>query len=306
MASQSITLDSGLISIALVVRSGTGPRFVFHYPPHPTEQVSQRERRFGTELDVSDEEDYDGGFGDSDGSDLEDDNFLSSAGKFNPADRMNRKKQRHMGPLEGDDHYDSPSGEQIVPWEHLGEFSTTDLEMILTPSKAFHKKKFELSLDPLHFVSYPMHIREDGFWRKRRQKKTKKSKKDTTEAGPSDGKPVESVKREDPEKDQQASSSDPDDNGGMTMFNVVFILSLPKDNVEERILIYDHVVKKFNKALKHAQAQDDYVWKESEKILVLKEKARDERKSPFIIGLAILIISRSPDELAMEPDSGRV
>jgi hypothetical protein len=40
------------------------------------------------------------------------------------------------------------------------------------------------------------------------------------------------------------------------------------------------VVKKFNKALNHAQASCDYVWKESEMILAMKERAREDRKFP--------------------------
>lgn len=283
MASQSIAMSSGLIAIALIIRSGAGPRFVFHHPPHPTDQASQREARFGTELDISDEEDQDGDAEDSDESELEDGGFQlnQSVGKLSLGETK-RKKQRHLGPMEGDEHYNSPSGEQIVPWEHLGEFSTTDLEMILTPSRAFHKKKFELCLDPLYFVSYPMHIREDGLWKKARPKKAKKAKKEATEVGSGDGKSAEKLTKEESDKDPQVNSDDAEDTGGMTMFNVVFVLNLPKDEADERILIYEHVIKKFNKALKHAQAQDNFVWKESEMILAMKEKAREERASPFL------------------------
>lgn len=281
MASQSLSMSAGLIAIALVVRSGAGPRFVFHYPAHLTEQASQREARFGTELDISDEEDEDDDCGDSDESEPEDGGFQlnQAAGKLSLGEKVNRKKLRHVAPLEGDDHYDGPNGEQIVPWEHLGEFSTTDLEMILTPLRAFHKKKFELTLDPLYFVSYPMHIREDGLWKKKRPKKGKKTKKEGPGATSEDGKSAEKPTKEESDKDLPANSDDADDNGEMTMFNVVFVLNLPKHDADGRILIYEHVIKKFNKALKHAQAQENFVWKQSEMILSMKEKAREERRS---------------------------
>jgi hypothetical protein len=72
----------------------------------------------------------------------------------------------------------------------------------------------------------------------------------------------------------------------MTMFNVVFILSVAKDEADERIAeVYEHVIKKFNKALKHAQASSNYVWKESEMILGMKEKAREERKLLFRLSI---------------------
>ena len=280
MASQSVSMSAGLIAIALVVRSGAGPRFVFHYPAHPSEHASQREARFGTELDISEEEDDDDDYGESDESELEDGGFQlgQAVGKLGMGDKFNRKKSHHVAALEGDDHYDAPNGEQMVPWEHLGEFSTTDLEMILTPSRAFHKKKFELTLDPLYFVSYPMHIREDGLWKKKRPKKGKKTKKEGSGGPSDDGKPAEKLKKEDSDKELPASSEDADDNGDMTMFNVVFVLNLPKHDADGRVLIYEHVIKKFNKALKHAQAQDNFVWKESERILSMKEKAREERR----------------------------
>jgi hypothetical protein len=279
-------MSSGLIAIALVVRSGAGPRFVFHYPPHLTEQPSQREGRFGTELDISDEEEEDDDCGDSDESELEDGGFQlnHAVGKLNLGEKINRKKIRHVGSLEGDDHYDGRNGEQVVPWEHLGEFSTMDLEMILTPSRAFHKKKFELTLDPLYFVSYPMHIREDGLWKKKRLRKGKKSKKGESGAVSEDGKSSEMSKKEDSDKDQPANSDGADDNGDMTMFNVVFMLNLSKHDANGNILIYEHVIKKFNKALKHAQAQDNFVWKESEMILSMKEKAREDRTLYLLLG----------------------
>jgi len=67
----------------------------------------------------------------------------------------------------------------------------------------------------------------------------------------------------------------------MTMFNVVFILDAGKEGAEARISeMYEHIIKKFNKALNHAQACSNYVWKESELILSMKEKAKEESMDP--------------------------
>jgi hypothetical protein len=289
MASHLLTSNSGVIAVALIIRSRDGPRFVFQYPPRPTTQASQREVRYGTELDQSEmeeksEDDEDG----SDDSDLEDGGYqiVPALGKLDLNEKVSKRKARQVEPLEGDDHYDSPSGEHVVPWEYLGEFSTRDLESILTPSRAFHKKKFELSLDPLYFVAYPIHVREDGLWKKKKPpKKTKKSQKGVTEdeTTSGDGKPLEGEKNDAGKaKAGDDNSEGGDDHGGMTMFNVVFILNVPKDEEDERIIeVYEHVIKKFNKALKYAQAQSNYVWKESEMILSIKEKAREERKFPI-------------------------
>lgn len=290
------TANPGLIAVALVIRSRDGPRFVFHYPPQPTTtQASQREMKYGTELDQSETEDKIQEDDDGDESDLEDGGYQLNVGfgKLDMSEKASstQGKARDVDSSDGDDHYDLPSGEHFVPWEHLGEFSTQDLESILTPSRAFHKKKFELSLDPLYFVTYPIHVREDGLWKKKKPKKIKKTKGGAeVEVDGEDEKPVDSEQKVDNDNDNgegegkgkadDENSEDCDDHGGMTMFNVVFVLNVYREEEDERIQdIYEHVIKKFNKALKHAQAQSNYVWKESEMILSMKEKAREERKS---------------------------
>jgi hypothetical protein len=288
MASSTAFADPGLIAIALVIRSRDGPRFVYHYPRQPITKASQRETRYGTELDDEPATEQNGeGNDDTDDSDLEDGGYQVQQVMGNlDLNTKSRKNMKDLRDLEDDDHFDSPQGEHIVPWEHLGEFMTTDLESILTPSRAFHKKKFELSLDPLNFVSYPMHIREDGLWKKKKPKKPKKSKQDETEVGEAGS---ENKKKAD---EKSGDSEDGDDHGGMTMFNVVFVLNVPKDEEDERVHeIYEHIIKKFNKALNHAQASSNYIWKESEKILSMKEKAREDSEiSTYHIEMLMLII----------------
>jgi nitrogen permease regulator 3-like protein len=276
MAFATLGNHAGLKAIGLVIRSRDGPRFVFHYPAHPSNKAAERELRFGTELDDEPDEE-DEVYSDSDDSELEESGHsaLPALSKLNITEKAESRKKKldHEDHPKGDDHFDNENGEHVVPWEHVFEFPTNDLESILTPSRVFHKKKFELSLDPLHFVTYPMHIREDGTWKKKKTKKSKKSKKEGSDPEGSGGKSDE-VKNP-----TGNSSDDGDDSGGMTMFNVVFILNLPKEEQDQRILeIYEHIIKKFNKAMKHAQASSNFVWKESEMILSMKEKAREERK----------------------------
>ena len=282
MAYPTAAMESGLIAIALVIRSRDGPRFVFHYPPHPDTKTSQRKGLYGTELDESDSED------DTlpvDNSDLDDGNFLAhKAHKLDLSDSVVTEPKDHVEAAEEDldGHYDNRSGEHVVPWEHLFDFHTTDLESILTPSRAYHKKKFELSLDPLYFVSCPIHIRPDGLWNKKKPKKSRKPNPTDSETvisgrGKSNG--SEGKDKSGMVTPAETASEDGEDHGGMTMFNVVFILNVPKDEADEKIAtIYDHVIKKLNKALKHGQASANYVWKESEMILLMKEKAREESK----------------------------
>ncbi|KAF7895140.1 hypothetical protein EAF00_006954 [Botryotinia globosa] len=289
-------IDSGLIAVALVIKSQTGPHFVFHYPPRPSFAPPPRNYRYGTETDQSelgertgsDEDDSD------DFSDLEDP-IASKIGKLNLNGKKgnggNGSRSRHVE-IDNDDHLEGRDGEQIVPWEQFGEFPTVDLASILTPPRPYHKKKFELSIDNLYFVSYPLHIREDGFWKKpRKSKKGKEVAKDEDEA--EEGQAVSGSQAK-----KGSSLDDGDDHGEMTMFNVVFVISLPRHEQDERIEeLYEHVIKTFNKALNHAQAQSNYVWKESETILGMKERAREDKRPMSQLWSQILVKSTLADAM---------
>jgi hypothetical protein len=66
----------------------------------------------------------------------------------------------------------------------------------------------------------------------------------------------------------------------MTMFNVVFVLNPPALEYQSRVKeMYDNVTRKYAKALKYEQARFQYVWKESKKILDIKQRAKDHGKS---------------------------
>ncbi|RAL63785.1 hypothetical protein DID88_003430 [Monilinia fructigena] len=252
--------------------------------------------KYGTETDQSElEEQADSDDEDSDDfSDLED-SIASKIGKLNLSGKKttggSSSRSRHVE-IECDDHIEGKDGEQIVPWERFGEFPTVDLASILTPTRAYHKKKFELSIENLYFVSYPLHIREDGFWKKpRKLKKGKEVAKDGDEVEGSQATSNSQAKK-------GSSSDDGDYRGEMTMFNVVFVISLPRHEQDERIEeLYEHVIKTFNKALNHAQAQSNYVWKESETILGMKERAREDKRPMSHLWSQILIKSTLADAM---------
>lgn len=266
-----------LVGVALIVRSRDGPRFVFHYPARPEFDVAKKNIRYGTELDPSTSLGND----DSDASDPEDGDFelhkeYERVGLVHEPEP--KKKSRPMNPWDGDHHYDE-NGAQIVPWEHLDNFDTKDLESILTPARAFHKKKFVLSLDPLVFVTYPIHCYEDGNWKKKKKdKKQKEIYSAQSLATPSELYDVATEGSHSPENGNGENAAK-EDQGGMTMFNVVFILNPERNEIDQRVSeIYDNVAKVFNKALQRAQTQSNYVWKQSDHIMSMKEKAREERK----------------------------
>jgi nitrogen permease regulator 3-like protein len=282
---------SSLLGVALIIKSKEGPRFVFHYPPRLANKECRERPRYGTELDpttpdTSDDE------GHSDDDDLEDDIFQIH-NRFGLG-----KKSRHVSLRDSDEHFES-DGVQIVPWEHLDAFRIQDLASILTPARLYHKKCFELTLDPLHFVTYPMHIREDGKWKKKKKKKAKKAKSRKHATSSTEGKAVNGdTEAESEEKvaeileneklDAEGSnhkatgggeggSENWNDEGGMTMFNLVFILNPGQLEAPVEVAnIFEHVAKDINKALRYAQSYSNYVWKQSDMILAMKDKAREK------------------------------
>ncbi|KAI0594990.1 hypothetical protein F4775DRAFT_394460 [Biscogniauxia sp. FL1348] len=267
--------SSNFLGVALVVnRSRDGPRFVFHYPPHihPTTNRAS----------VSEEVD-----------ELDDDDESLLDQLAHPASveasSGSLPKSVDLQNWNHDDHLETESGSHIVPWEHVAGYPTKDLESLLTPSRAFHKRLFQVSLDQLCFVSYPVYAPENGIWRKK-----KKQPKYQPPKSPENG--------DSANKDGQSAASAPDipqietrdmaDDGaganppdkaeekksGMTMFNLVFILNPQRHEAKELTeTLYFHIIKKINKALKYSQQKSDFVWKESKRILTLKDKNREAK-----------------------------
>ncbi|RAH81468.1 hypothetical protein BO86DRAFT_410062 [Aspergillus japonicus CBS 114.51] len=200
------------------------------------------------------------------------------------------------------------------PWETLLGLPADVWEKLLSPSRSWHKRRFEVGINDLAFVGWPVFVREDGMWRKERRKKRKP--RATWEGGelghnekPEDDDEDDargeaaadllaastetlSPKQMTPAESQRASitsihstraaseSLDGDDKDSMTMFNVVFVLDPPLLEYSMRLReIYDNIIKKFSKALKWEQARTDYVWREARHISHIKEKAKEKGMS---------------------------
>lgn len=262
MAMSFVNSDN-LLAVALIVnRSRDGPAFVFHYPAQ-VRAVSP-------------------GVDGRDAADLEDillERLSQPANRdaiTGPAGREDLPRQ-----WDRDEHIVTESGSQIVPWEHVAGFPARDLAGILTPARSYHKTRFQLSLDPLHCVSYPIHVPENGKWKK--PKKAGKAKATSAHADEqSASNEPDSLSRKalevPKEKDTKKDEADEEKRSSMTMFNLVFILNPKKSEVKELVdSLYVNIVKKANKAYKYSQQHSDFVWKESKRILAAKDKAREER-----------------------------
>jgi hypothetical protein len=290
MALPVLPNTDNFLGVALVInRSRDGPRFVFHYPPCllPTESAKR---------------DADGG----DNVDEDDDILLGRPSREARVETGSSSAllAAELAQWNHDDHVVTESGTQIVPWEHVAGFPTKDLENILTPARAYHKRLFQVSLDPLYCVSYPIQVPENGVWRKKKDKKPQKqrlphresgsARKDDDdpfptdagasarsggEKGPSD---AEKIEARDMLKPLAKSAEEAEDKkSSMTMFNLVFFLNPKKHEVKPLVdIMFTHIIKKINKAYKYCQQRSGFVWKESKRILALKDKGREDSKSP--------------------------
>ncbi|KAM0285029.1 hypothetical protein ACHAQH_001720 [Verticillium albo-atrum] len=217
-------------------------------------------------------------------------------------------KTDHLSNQNWDDHQFTESGTQLVPWERVAGFPTQDLASVLTPARSYHKTSFQLSLDPLYCVSYPIHVPDNGVWKKKKRQqkpeRAKSTKTDDTYIAPSESEA--SKQNEDTQSAPDAAQSDQkekekekekeddadDKRASMTMFNLVFIIHPKKHEVKELVAtLYHNIIKKVNKAYKYSQQHSDFVWKESKRIIALKDKAREEKRKMSSLWTEILMSS---------------
>lgn len=300
---------------------------MFHYPPNPLSENGfrptakgargSRPRNQANKTNDSDLSDQSGATSDEDEEDST--NHLG-AGTGNASIRRasnfgvdsvagspalsDRPRSGSLGPVRphrkrggNSDVEDGPGNERQEgdefrqPGEPILGLQTDVWEKLLSPPRAWHKRRFEVGINDLAFVGWPVFVREDGTWRKQRRKKTKQKPRPIWEGGElGHNEDAEDVRDEEGVEGNEGSglnqsiasegrppgSRDSDDKDAMTMFNVVFVLDPPLLEYSTRIRdIYDNIIKKFTKALKWEQARTDYVWRESQHILHAKEMARE-------------------------------
>ncbi|KAK3299070.1 nitrogen permease regulator of amino acid transport activity 3-domain-containing protein [Chaetomium fimeti] len=301
MALPVLPNTDNFLGVALVInRSRDGPRFVFHYPPYLLPPGTSK--------------------GDTDGGDDvdEDDDILP--GRPSRESRIETGSSSALLAAElaqwnHDDHLVTDSGTQIVPWEQVAGFPTKDLENILKPARAYHKRLFQVSLDPIYCVSYPIQVPENGVWRKKKGKEAGKQRHPQKEPGPAkreDDDPfstdaggsarsggerglgdAEKIEARDTLKPPTKSAEEAEDKkSSMTMFNLVFFLNPKKHEVKPLVdIMFTHIIKKINKAYKYCQQRSDFVWKESKRILALKDKGREDKRKMSLLWKEILSTS---------------
>ncbi|KAL6704827.1 Nitrogen permease regulator 3 [Coniothyrium glycines] len=344
---------SNLHAILLVTKSRSlGPRLAFHYPPlcpsaaafaaakdpswfrHETSTASIDSRSEDSEWDDSSDSDDDndieigsrtsGGRGSgravTGASSRERDWPRPAPGAWGKQETMD---EEHVGDHD-DDTYGSGRRRRNGgdhDWDHVLGFKTDALEKMLTPSKEYNKRRFELGVESIVFVGAPMFVRDDGLWKKPKRKKKAKFAVENLhdghlvvnlnmgdeahgergvssleqhtkpapepfiypqgfEPGYGHGSPIPSIAPSETGSDARSNSTSHDSNPDMTMFNVVFVINPPALEYQQRVKeMYDNVTRKYAKALKYEEARFQYVWKESKKIIDIKQRSKETNES---------------------------
>jgi nitrogen permease regulator 3-like protein len=285
--------NPSLVAIILVVQARSGPCFVYHYPPAPLSKSVPRPPEDGTmsyeNSSISDDETI--STSDEDGS-L--DGYGRGRTKPKRANVANEEEEDSPSPVAGNKNNE----EWRAPWDHLLGLDASALEKLLMPSdRSWHKRRFEVAFNELVFVGWPVFVREDGTWRKKRRKE----KISSTEADVATANRGLGVLQEgkDDAKDEaghlgqnglstlvttDTDSAQREEKREMTTFNVVFVLNPPVLEYSLRVKeMYEHVVKKLGKALKWEQARANYVWTQSDVILKTKAQASDKSPLPLFL-----------------------
>ena len=290
-----------LIGIALLIQARAGPRFVFHYPPQtrpePTASAKRASSANGRSSTTS---------SDVDSSVSSDDDIATARTAEFESVTSSRRRKRDRQPDEDNDEDSPPEADWFLDgkpeWESFAGFPTDGLEKLLSPSRAYHKRRFELSMNDLVFLGWPLFVNEDGTWKKKKRRRRKRiddsvttlgrervsggrdgwdQSEDTSGLDEREGREggANGGKEESRKKDGPPPQSKKDESK-LKMFHVVFVLNPPAtDESDKRVDdMYDNIVKKFSRALKYEQGRMDYVFSEAKLILDLKETAKDNRK----------------------------
>lgn len=301
--------DVGLLAVLLITHSRPGPKLVFHCPLRPQSQS----RRLPSSTDGEDHRRLD------DPNNARD---HAATPRFQPPDENRSKFQRSA--VSG-----NPDSGQLFG------ISTETLEKLLFPGRWCDRKKFEISIGDITFISRPVYAEDSGKWNRGEQGLEQEAShngrprtppadisntvdRDTeVQSGITIIEPTPTKTKHDfthvPESlpsqsglslgtsmNSESTASASISPETLTAFNVVLAISKstyagPQSKTP---VVYEQVAKKLSKALAFLQKDSSYVGIESRKLSQLKTQAKQNGWIPR--DLQLQMIERS--ELAWSLD----
>jgi nitrogen permease regulator 3-like protein len=264
-AHSTIFMSSGshpyLLAVLLITqRTGSEAQVVFHYPPHPlSDQQSDPHQHRDVASDANSSSDSDGD------SSSDDNDFQAFLRRTKP--QVSRHQLHDHKALLGKDnehHLDasmkSSNQRQARTWEPLLGLGEEGLASLLAPGRAWHKRKFEMSINDLVFLGRPVYARASGTWHHRRRATSKNQVEDDMDT-PSDT----ATGSEQGERTKALPRNHSRRKSPLAMFHVVFVMNPPPLEHSAKVKeMYDNVARKLSRILKWEQTKNQYVWKESD------------------------------------------
>lgn len=285
-----------LVAILLAVRVDFEPRIVFHYPPRPGQDNTHITRYLAAQEkdgDGSSSTDDESSSSQDEAVIDTDKTKDTKIGDYTP--ELDVEDPASASP-EKPDIWDTQYGK--VKWSDLFGLPLEGLAKLLCPPVSSHKQRFEMSIDDKVFIGRPVFAKEGAQWQKKKTERRAKAKKPPADDGTekSQAKGTSSEPTSAPENEESTSEfkhgerskgdghvQEGATNGGqpfmfggqpsikveqskaakkeiLNMFHVVFVLNPPPLEYQLRVQeMYEHVIKKFTKALRWEQARSSYV-----------------------------------------------
>jgi len=280
-----------LLAILFVAqsRAGSGAQIVFHYPADPLSDAQLYQDQTANEFDEDE----------SSSSDDSDDEESSSSTDVDFQIFTKRAQNEGNGSPDApsrlsdeDDEFPDTAtsrddGKWRPSWEPLLGLGEDGLVSLLAPGRAWHKRKFELTINDLTFLGRPVYAREDGLWQKAGRNQARVHEEESPGRGSGTAHGSENHEDDDDDDDDMAAADARSTQSlrpiepaksQLTMFHAVFVMDPPPLEHAIRVKdMYDNVVKKFSKALKWEQARNDYIWRQADLMQSIKSAHVSQR-----------------------------
>ncbi|AOW05341.1 uncharacterized protein YALI1_E15774g [Yarrowia lipolytica] len=278
-----------LLAILVTCATSTGPQFVFHYPPKPKSYgyraaapVIFRENEESSGDSESSEDDLGDILSDSDESDKEEEEAPAlDYRRLNKRDQGKKESRRRRKEIlknlisnyttaaEFDYNFgdDTPDDDGTTTasqgtsrknslsensWDKVLGFDAQFLGDILTPEKSMCQQRFELTLDDMVFTGLPVHVNDDGRWRR---------------------------KKEYDREEKEVGEEDEEPKSNLVSFHVSFVVNPPLAEYNQRVdEMYFYIASQLAVALRAEQAKSDWVGQQLRQIAHLREAAAYEKR----------------------------
>jgi nitrogen permease regulator 3-like protein len=260
---------NSLLSILLVINSSRGRNFVFHYPKVPQRRDEIEQFRRESEIDEE--------FGDDL---LENDVITWPYGTTEDIDKRSLRSR-----LEDDcEDYDfnlkkrinSNTGNDEIERNEMNKLFGFETRLLADMFCPKHKglTKFQLSVDDLTFVGQPVFLKEESVTKKRETYKDRGSDIDDEELSRLSSDAHEEMLSVASDRSNTSSAHTMKQHLHLTSFHIVFVLEPPELELCRQVDdIYKNVITKLTAVLRYEQLRCNYVGKEAELMLSLRENS---------------------------------